>query len=107
MNSADQNHEDDHETLVSYLDGELDHAKTVEVENRLASDPEYRRQLQGLEKTWDMLDVLPAAEPNDSFTRSTLELVINDAKAAIRKKRSSMLLLFQKAIGPSAILETV
>lgn len=87
MNPEQQHNEKDHETLVAYLDGELDHDATVEVENRLAVDPDYRFQLQRLEKTWDMLDELPAVEPTNSFTRSTLELVVNDAKAAIRKQR--------------------
>ena len=90
MNPEDQNNTNDHETLVAYLDGELDHAATVEVENRLAVDPDYRHHLQRLEKTWDMLDELPAVEPTDSFTRSTLELVVNDAKAAIRKQRFNL-----------------
>ncbi len=89
MNLADQHNEKDHETLVAYLDGELDDTATVEVETRLAADPAYRRQLQHLEKTWDMLDELPAVEPTDSFTRSTLELVVADAKAAIRKQRTN------------------
>lgn len=90
MNPVEPNNEKDHETLVAYLDGELDHAATVEVETRLAADPAYRRQLQYLEQTWDMLDELPAVEPTDSFTRSTLELVVADAQAAIRKQRSNL-----------------
>jgi hypothetical protein len=89
MKPEDQKNDEDHETLVSYLDGELDPNETVEVENRLAEDPAYRNQLHALERTWDMLDVLPAVEPTESFTRSTLELVINDAKFAIQKKRKN------------------
>lgn len=85
MKPADKNNDHERETLVSYLDGELDEASTIEVENRLASDPDYRRRLQQLERTWDMLDVLPSVEPTESFTRSTLELVVQDAEKAVRR----------------------
>lgn len=103
MNPEQQHNEKDHETLVAYLDGELEHAATVDVENRLATDPDFRYRLQRLEKTWDMLDELPAVEPTDSFTRSTLELVVNDAKAAIRKQEFNWLSLGLRAITLLAI----
>lgn len=90
MTPDDRQSDLDHETLVAYLDGELDDAATVEVENRLASDSQYRQQLQQLERTWDLLDELPIMEPTEAFTRSTLELVVDDARKAIGRDRKKL-----------------
>ena len=88
MNQKDQQFDNDQETLVAYLDGELNEGAAIEVELRLASDIAFRRQLQELEKTWDMLDALPEVEPTESFTRSTMEMVISNAtREAQRRSR--------------------
>jgi len=63
------------EELVAYLDGELEAAEQVRVERRLADDVVYRQKLAQLQKAWDALDVLHKAEPDASFTRSTVEMV--------------------------------
>lgn len=61
--------------LVAYLDGELDHAAARQVERRLSEDPDYRRQLQQLQRTWDLLDHLPRVEASSSFATTTIEMV--------------------------------
>jgi anti-sigma factor RsiW len=64
-----------HEQLVAYLDGELDADASKRVERQLAENADYRRELQQLQRAWDMLDELPRVEVGDSFTRTTVEIV--------------------------------
>lgn len=74
-----------HQQLTAYLDGELDDDETRDVEQRLIDDAKYRSLMQDLQKTWDMLDMLPAARAGNSFTQSTMELVISDATKELTK----------------------
>ncbi len=97
---TDKNHRDDlndpaeqspeHEKLVAYLDGELDHQEAQQLETELANDPALRKQLQDLQRTWDMLDHLPTNEVDNSFTRSTIEMVLGEARKEykVTKKRN-------------------
>ena len=87
------------EELVSYLDGELDAAESRRVEQRAAVEPDARRMLEELDRTWHMLDELDAPPTSEDFTRTTLEMAAvaaNDdvAKAeaeAPRKRRRTRL----------------
>ena len=61
MSTSDPSQLDDlsaTEELTAYLDGEVDAEHARRIEERLARDEGYRRQLQGLQRTWDMLDQL-------------------------------------------------
>ena len=99
MSTDDQNRKTDQETLVAYLDGELSETEIVEVEKRLTSSDELRQQLNGLERTWDMLDELPAVEPTESFTRSTLEMAIGDqVKTVLYQRKKSWTVPLRAAI---------
>jgi hypothetical protein len=60
--------------LAAYLDGELSHEETLALETRLATDPGLRRELGQLQKTWDMLDVLPRAKADETFSTTTMSL---------------------------------
>lgn len=78
--------------LVAYLDGELDAQQTRVVEERLSHDADYRRQLRELQSAWDMLDFLPTADVDESFTRTTVAIVAVSAsddvdRAAVRCRR--------------------
>ena len=66
--------------LTSYLDGELDTSEAQDVEQRLSQDGHFLRRMQELQKTWDAIDVIPRADATSSFTKSTLELVIDRAE---------------------------
>lgn len=66
---------DDDEQLVAYLDGELAPDESRQVEQRLATDPGVRRKLQGLQRSWELLDELDPAPVEETFTRSTMEMV--------------------------------
>ena len=72
--------------LVAYLDGELDAESGRRIEALLASDPEVRRRLQSLERTWDLLDELDAAPVGEPFTQTTLEMVAIAARAGRRTR---------------------
>lgn len=85
---VDESAEDgQNELLVAYLDGELDVAQTQDVERRLAEEPQLRRRLHELQKTWDVLDSLPQASTANTFTKSTIELVAREATREIRRER--------------------
>ncbi len=63
------------EQFVGYLDGELDAPNAHRVEEALAADPHVREEVWKLEQTWEMLDELPRTQVDESFTRSTVEMI--------------------------------
>jgi len=73
------------EQLVAYLDGELDAEAGRRVEEALATDRRLRRTLQGLDRTWELLDELDTAEVPESFTQTTLEMVTVAAAEDVRE----------------------
>ena len=75
------------EELVSYLDGELDAEQSRQVEQRAAVEPDARRMLEELDRTWHMLDVLDAPVTSEDFTRTTLEMVALAAVEDVRKAK--------------------
>jgi anti-sigma factor RsiW len=77
-----------HEELVAYLDGELGTQEVQRVERRLADDAEYRARLNALQRAWDLLDNLPRASVDESFTQSTVKLVAVSAEEEARKTKS-------------------
>lgn len=92
------------EEIVAYLDGELPPEESARVELQLATDEQYRRQLQELQRTWQVLDELPAVRVGDHFAKTTMEMVVDVARSDVdsqtralpiqrRKKRLSTFLL--------------
>ena len=77
--TTEHSNQPDHETpdtrLVEYLDGELDQAARHEIDGQLAQDATVREEVHGLQQAWELLDYLPRAETDDSFTDTTLEMV--------------------------------
>lgn len=76
------------EELVAYLDGELDAEGCRRIEALLASNPQARQLLHSLEQTWEMLDELGRCEVDETFTRSTMEMVAVAAEAEVRQIQS-------------------
>ncbi len=76
------------EQLTAYLDGELDSTTSLEIERRLAAEPDVQQSLQQLQRTWDLLDQLPRAEIDARFTRSTVEMIALAAEADAIGERS-------------------
>jgi hypothetical protein len=66
--------------LVAYLDGELPPIDNRRVEERLAADADYRKQLSELDQAWEALDALPRATAGDDFARTTIEMVAVQAQ---------------------------
>jgi hypothetical protein len=77
------------EELVAYLDGELDSQAARQVERRLAAEEPVRRRLQELAQSWDFLDHLPPAAADDTFTRSTVEMVAVAVEQDLAKEQAA------------------
>jgi anti-sigma factor RsiW len=58
--------------LVAYLDGELNEAEARAIATKLTKSATARRELELLEKTWELLDHLPRPQASDDFTGRTL-----------------------------------
>ena len=87
------------EELTAYLDGELEPAEVQRVEARLGSDTAYRAQLQALQKTWDLLEILPAEVPDSSFVKTTMEMAIQDAVVSRQhRNRRSLRWIFRNLL---------
>lgn len=78
------------EELVAYLDGELDDEASRRIEQLLAADPKVRAALQGLERSWQLLDVLDRVEPDEGFTRTTMEMVALAAEEDLQKQQAEI-----------------
>ena len=76
------------EELVSYLDGELDAEQSRRIEERAAAEPDARRMLEELDRTWHMLDALDAPATSEDFTRTTLEMVALAAAEDVQKAQA-------------------
>jgi anti-sigma factor RsiW len=75
------------EQLSAYLDGELDDEAARSVERLLSTDPNVRRTLQRMERTWEVLDQLDDSEVDEHFTRSTLEMVAMAAEEDVQRQQ--------------------
>ena len=76
------------EQLVAYLDGELDAESSRRIEELLANDPRVRAALQGLDRTWELLDELDTPPVREGFTHTTLEMVAVAAAKDAQQARS-------------------
>jgi anti-sigma factor RsiW len=64
--------------LVAYLDGELADPDARAVATKLAHSATARREVEALEKTWDLLEYLPRPKTSEDFTARTLSQVLDD-----------------------------
>lgn len=97
------------EELLAYLDGELDAESRRRMDEQLSGNGELRQRLKEHQQTWDLLDDLSRATVDDSFTRTTVEMVAIRAGDAvsqaqrIKRRRQAMVwllgLLFTAAAG--------
>jgi hypothetical protein len=78
------------EDLVAYLDGELDDATSKRLEERLANDESARQRLRALAVSWDLLDHLPRTAADESFTRTTVELIAVEARKDVEAEQAAM-----------------
>jgi hypothetical protein len=78
------------EDLVAYLDGELDDATSKRLEERLANDESARQRLRALAVSWDLLDHLPRSATDESFTRTTVELIAVEARKDVEAEQAAI-----------------
>ena len=90
QHSSEAERPDLDEQLVAYLDGELDADESRRIEEALASDPKVRDQLQQLERSWELMDRLPRAEVDDSFVRTTVEMIAVQAEQEIEREEEQL-----------------
>lgn len=94
------------EQLVAYLDGELPPAERALVEKQLAQDAALREDLQGMERAWSALDVLPTTKVDDRFAQTTMEMVVGAARAELLEKTRTLPLKRRKGILGKVLLAT-
>jgi anti-sigma factor RsiW len=58
--------------LVAYLDGELNEAETRVIATKLTQSATARREVEVLEKTWELLNYLPRPQASERLTERTL-----------------------------------
>ncbi len=97
------------EQLVAYLDGELSAEEGRRIEALLASDAEVRLKLQGLERSWELLNELVPTPVDDAFTRSTMEMVAVAAVAEVELSQAALPRLRRRRwlLASSGLLATV
>jgi hypothetical protein len=86
--TADPQPEANADEIVAYLDGELPPDDCRRVESRLATDDDFRQQLHDLDRTWEVLDVLPTPTVEDGFARTTIELACVAAEADLDERKT-------------------
>ncbi len=60
--------------LVAYLDGELREEESKEIAAKLTNSISGRREIDALERTWAMLDLLPMPRTSPEFATQTVTL---------------------------------
>ena len=70
---------DERSNLVAYLDGELNEAQARSIATKLTQSMTARREVEALQKTWEMLDFLPRPKASEDFTARTLTIATSQA----------------------------
>jgi len=65
--------------LVAYLDGELNDAQSRAIATKLTQSLTARKEVEALQKTWEMLDLLPRPRASEDFTARTLSVATRQA----------------------------
>jgi anti-sigma factor RsiW len=63
---------DERADLVAYIDGELPDAHARLIATKLTQSATARREVEMLEKTWELLDFLPRPQVTEQFTEKTV-----------------------------------
>jgi hypothetical protein len=63
---------DERADLVAYIDGELPETHSRAISTKLTQSATARREVEMLQKTWEMLDYLPRPEVNQQFSEKTV-----------------------------------
>jgi len=63
---------DERADLVAYIDGELPETHSRSIETKLTHSATARREVEMLEKTWELLDYLPRPHVTEQFSEKTI-----------------------------------
>jgi hypothetical protein len=63
---------DERANLVAYLDGELGEAESRVIATKLTQSVTARREIEALQKTWELLDHLPLPRASEALSQRTL-----------------------------------
>jgi hypothetical protein len=63
---------DERADLVAYIDGELPETHSRAISTKLTHSATARREVEMLQKTWEMLDYLPRPQLADAFSERTV-----------------------------------
>ncbi|MDR3181754.1 MAG: hypothetical protein LBT89_02355 [Planctomycetaceae bacterium] len=92
----------DEELLIEYIDDELPPEKRQQLDERLQKEPPLRKQLETLEHTWNILDLLEPAVSPPQMTARTMNLIAGIA--GNEKKRRLFLTPAMSAVVLSVLL---
>jgi hypothetical protein len=66
---------DERADLVAYVDGELPEVHARSIATKLTKSATARREVELLQKTWEMLDLLPLPQATERFSEKTISQV--------------------------------
>jgi anti-sigma factor RsiW len=66
----------DRANLVAYLDGELNDSDSRLLATKLTQSATARREVESLERTWELLDYLPRPQASEQLTARTMTQVL-------------------------------
>ena len=81
---------DERSNLVAYLDGELNDAQSRVIATKLTQSLTARREVDVLQKTWELLDLLPRPKASEDFTARTLSVAIRPGDGRIASAASDV-----------------
>lgn len=81
---------DERANLVAYLDGELNDAQTRAIATKLTQSLTARKEVEALQKTWELLDLLPRPKASEDFTARTLSVATRQADDRIASAASDL-----------------
>jgi anti-sigma factor RsiW len=81
---------DERANLVAYLDGELNDAQARSIATKLTQSLTARREVEALQKTWEMLDLLPRPKASEDFTARTLSVATQQGDGRIASAASDV-----------------
>jgi hypothetical protein len=66
---------DERADLVAYVDGELPEVHARTIATKLTKSATARREVEMLQKTWEMLDLLPLPQATERFSERTISQI--------------------------------
>jgi anti-sigma factor RsiW len=81
---------DERSNLVAYLDGELNDAESRRIATKLTQSLTARREVDALQKTWEMLDLLPRPKASEDFTARTMTVATQQTDGLVESVASEL-----------------